>query len=377
MSCETELIRIIRDVLNGSTAAADPVVGDWQAVLDYAQKQGLLMFIYQFVGRLQEADRPDRTAMDRLRRCFAAEVSRSVQQSSAVKEMRDAFEKAGIDNLFFKGAVTKTRYQNELLRSMGDIDFLYKPEDDGRLKAVMKKLGFSYESNGRVHDIYRRNGFVLAEAHRRLLSPVSPYSGFGNDIWNRARRLEDRTHSYEMYLEDEIVFNIIHLASHFKKGGAGIRYVIDVWVYRQMDYDRNRVEENLKQLGLDQFYQQILLLAERWFGTNGADTELIRQLEEYILSGGIFGSNRNRNDAVIAGGKKQYLKRVLFPGFEEMQSMFPWLKHRIFLPWAWFRRSAESFVMRRKNVRVLIMPVKNGSIKNAEQLAAFYHDCGL
>ena len=377
MLAETALIRIIRCVLNHEYPLVVTGKEDWQSIIQVAQKHGLLTYVYYYAKGLDPDSRPDQELSALLGQRYAAEVRRDILQLHAIEQMKSEFDRSGIDNLFFKGSVTKTRYGNEMLRSMGDIDFLYKAEQDAALKDTMKRLGFQYVSNGRVHDIYTRDPWVVAEAHRELLSPRSRYAAFAKNIWKRARLIPNYRHNYEMQIEDEILFNMIHLASHFKKGGAGIRFIVDVWVYAQQEADWNYIESELQRLGLDQFYRNVSLLADRWFGEAECETPVVTAMEDYILTGGIFGLKKNRDDSVIAGGRLPYLKRVLFPSFKDMQSMFPWLKHKWFLPCAWIVRIIESLIKRKDNVNVLLQPFYHGDKQNASALAAFYNSCGL
>lgn len=378
MSAQKELLSIIKCLIRGKAAVPDVSVADWEAVIDLAQQQGLLVYVCLYANQLGEAERPDGEVMERLRRCYAWAVARDIRQTNAARVMRDAFEKNGISNLFFKGIVTKTRYKNPLLRSMGDIDFLYLPEQEAELRKVMDDSGFLWDHRGRVHDIYREGRDVLIEAHRQLLPSHSPYYSFCTGIWERVRRVEGRSFCFEMSLEDEVIFNIIHLASHFKKGGAGIRYILDAWVYHQLGGDDRIIEAELEKLNLDRFYGNVLLLAERWFGDAPGEGgfSVITEMESYILFGGIFGSEKNRADAVVSKGKARYLRKVVFPDYREMQSMFPWLKHRILLPCAWCLRGIESIVWRRGNIRALLRPVRTGNVQN-KRLADFYSQCGL
>jgi len=180
-----------------------------------------------------------------------------------------------------------------------------------------------------------------------------------------------------MTAEDEFLFNFIHLASHFKKGGVGLRFIVDVWVYRQLSLDWNAVEERLSRLELLPFYRAVAALAEKWFGTPEKEDALVDEIEEYILSGGIFGSRKNRENAAIRNGRFRRLFRICFPNYGQMQSMFPWLKSRLLLPAAWICRIFGSLAKRRRNIAVALSPTKNGDTAAAAELKQFYERCGL
>ncbi len=381
MNAQSELISITRILINGEQNVERFRIIDWNSIIELARKQCLLVYVYLFTKLIGEDNRPSNTIMRKLKQSYVLEIARNVRQLNAINDLRKAFEREGINNLFFKGAVTKKRYGNELLRSMGDIDFLYNPEQEKKMRKVMNEVGFEWDHRGRVHDVLRRESDVLVEAHRQLLPSNSPYYSFGEGIWKRARNVDNCSYSFEMSIEDEIVFNIIHLASHFRKGGAGIRYIIDAWVYEQLSTDKSLIMSKLETLNLVKFYDNVLLLARKWFGDNSDSSEdcqlpIVAKMEGYILFGGIFGSSSISSDAVIMKGKACYLKNVIFPNYKEMKSMYPWLKQKMLLPCAWLLRGIESLLWRRKNIQALLKPIILGNTQNTH-LESFYQECGL
>lgn len=66
-------------------------------------------------------------------------------------------------------------------------------------------------------------------------------------------------------LEDEFLFNFIHVASHFKKGGVGISFIVDIWIYKQSDMNWEYIKDSLEYLNLTRFYNAIDILSEKWF----------------------------------------------------------------------------------------------------------------
>lgn len=377
LSSERTLVRIIRCVLTNEYTAFDIPESEWNGIADAAKKHGLIIYVYQYLDHFGGKVKVDPDVYTVLKQNYYSAVKQSILQENAVAQMKDTFEAMGVDHMFFKGTVTRTRYQNELLRSMGDIDVLYDPEQEKDLQNAMKRLLFRCDSRGRVHDIYKGEQGIVVEAHRELLPPGSPYALFSDELCRRVHKVHGVSHCYEMNLEDEIIFNIIHLASHFKKGGAGIRFIVDIWVYHRLEANMEYIISELKSLGLEEFYNNTVKLAERWFGDETEDTITMLSMEEYILNAGIFGTKKNRNDSVIATGRMSYLRRIMFPSFKDMRSMFPWLRHRVFLPLAWLIRGVESLVKRKKNVRILFRAFLSGDMHNAKALAAFYESCGL
>lgn len=67
------------------------------------------------------------------------------RQTAEIEEILNAFEKGGIYCIPLKGIVTKRFYPASELRTMGDLDMLYQPEQTEKLKSVMESLDYSYE----------------------------------------------------------------------------------------------------------------------------------------------------------------------------------------------------------------------------------------
>ena len=63
-------------------------------------------------------------------------------------------------------------------------------------------------------------------------------------------------------------------------------------------------------------------------------TEVSDELENYALSGGIFGSRETarRNGTVLYESKNKFVKQLVFPSYEVMKTSCPWLKTPILLP---------------------------------------------
>ena len=377
MTIPENLIRIIDYILAPGTCSDELFITDWNALIAYARKNGVFQYVYRYMRQLEDDKKPAADVVASMDRANMLDLRKSILQECALEKLRAGFEEAGINHLFMKGSITKERYPDRYLRSMGDIDVLYNPAQHDLLCAAMNDLGFVLKTVGRVHDLYMDNNRVIVEAHRQMVSSSSPYIAFCDGIWSRAEKTAGYAYAYSMKLEDEFLFSVMHLASHFKKGGVGIRFIVDVWIYKHLEMDWEYIRGKLSAFGLEQFYGMIDSLAEKWFGKRKNDDILIDEVEQYILSGGVFGSRENQKNAAIRNGKLKYFFRVCFPGFEEMRSMFPWLTSKWMLPLAWIRRGIESLLKRRSNIRVLLSPLKESNVDSATELKNFFSRCGL
>ncbi len=375
MSERNELIAIIASQLNNTVP--DLEVTDWRRLLKLAKSHGLLQYIALFADNLPEEKLPDERVLSYLFDVEMQETMRSANQLDAVAEMQEAMEQNGVYNLAVKGSVTKLRYENEILRTMGDIDLLYKPGQHHVFKTLMLSLGYGDYQEGRKNDTYTRPPFITVEAHRELVESGSAYAEYYRDIWSMAQPKDGLRYTYEMRVEDELVFHIVHLAEHFKEGGAGVRFIIDVYVYSLIEMDQDYVEQELTKLGLNEFYHNILALADYWFA-DGEGTELTEQLADFIMDGGVFGDKANAAALAVEEGRAKHLLKVCFPDYDSMKSMFPWLEGKgVLLPYAWGLRGVRALRHRKGNVRTHMNAIKTGDAETAKALRQFYTACGL
>ena len=372
-----QLISIVKSIFNKDYNKID--IADWKSLAISARSSGLLPCLAYYYQSLPDEKKPSEEITAFFKKNLIKSTVVGTNQLSSVYEMQRIFEKNKIYNLVVKGAKTKTRYPDEVLRSMGDIDILYKPEQHKEFyNLMMNSLGYEDFQEGRKNDTYTKNKIIVVEAHRQLVSTESEYIDYLNTVWERAIPCQNCEYTYEMTIEDEFIYNIIHLVEHFKQGGVGIRFIMDIWVYNNLDMNREYLKQELENLGLFDFYVTMSQLADYWFG-NGESTELLEKLGEFICSSGIFGNRENVSAMAIEDGSKiKTIIKVCFPSYKDMTTMFLWLKKYPFLlPIAWLIRAFRSLTKRKNNVKVQLSVIKDGDNNKGNELREFYKECGL
>ena len=358
---------------------------DWERLIQLAKEHSILNCVYYGVDALAQEHKPDEAKCDILYKALVNSVVRNYNQIEGVKELFEAFEEEGIYALAVKGICKKQHYPQTDMRTMGDIDILYQPQQDAKVKKVMKQLGYDQSVEGRKHDCYSRKPYLAVEMHRDLVEADSVYTPYYETIWERVKPKENCQYVQEMTLEDEYIYTLVHLARHFQDGGIGIRFVIDVYVYNHLKgMDWKYIESELKKLHLWEFYGNISKLAEMWFGEeipSQEDKELLDKLATYVIANGTFGSTRNAAAVSVAkNGRAQFLWKTIFPDLRNMQSMFVWLeKWPVLLPYAWVLRGVRSVTSkkRRQNIKYQVNTYKNGDKECGERLQQFFETCGL
>ncbi len=358
---------------------------DWKQLIQLAKEHSILDFVYYGVDCLPPEHKPYDVHCKLLEQDLISSVVRNCNQIEGAKELFSAFEEAGVYALAVKGICTKYHYPETELRTMGDIDILYQPQQNAKVKKVMKQLGYEQRLEGRKHDCYYRRPYLTVEMHRDLVEADSVYTPYYETIWERVKPKENCQYVREMTLEDEYIYTLVHLARHFQDGGIGIRFLIDVYVYNHLkDIDWQYIEAELKQLQLWEFYINMSKLAEWWFGEKmplQEDKQFLDKLATYIIANGTFGTQENAAAISVAKhGRVQFLWKAIFPNLKNMQSMFVWLdKWPILLPYAWVLRGVRSVTSkrRRQNIKYQVSKYQNGDKECGERLQQFFETCGL
>lgn len=261
---------------------------------------------------------------------------------------------------------------------MGDIDLLYNPEQQKSMQSCMKSLGYQWQGENQKHDHYLRPPSIDVEMHRELLVADSEYAWYYKDIWKRCRSQPGYRYVFEMSLEDEFIFNIVHLTEHFKCGGIGIRLIMDVFVYNHLNMNYDYVRSELKKLDLLAFYNNLSALAEKWFGTQKEVSPVILELEQYVLDSNLYGKQENLAAISVAESRWNFLLKTCFPNFRRMKSAYLWLeKFPMLLPIAWIMRGWRVVFRRKETLAFQFNVFQHGDSRQGKELREFYRRCGL
>lgn len=294
--------------------------------------------------------------MQQLFQKYCKALLRSEGQMAQVARIGEAFEQHGIDYMPLKGCKLKALYPKQELRTMGDADILIRVEQYPQIQPIMESLGYSpvQESD---HEFIWRHPQLLLELHKWLIpSYNADFYGYFGDGWALAKH-ETGCH-YAMCPEDEFLYLFTHFAKHYRDGGIGCRYVLDLWVYLRAHpaLDGAYLENGLRKLGLWEFYGNICHVMDVWFDHRQPDgmTDLIT---DFIFSSGSWGQAQShalsqlvRNNTGRVG-KAQYLKDQLFPSVAQLERKYPVLqKAPWLLPAVWVYRPVYKVLFERKDV---------------------------
>lgn len=273
---------------------------------------------------------------ERLKQQENLALYRYMNQDYALQEIGEVFTEKQIPFLPLKGAVLRAEYPEPWLRTSGDIDILVHEQDVKRASQVlMETCGFSREGGDKKDISFMRDECVHVELHLNLIRTNLIQALQTKEIWAHAVKSESG-YRYEMADEDFYAFHIEHMKNHFCTGGCGVRFFLDMWVLNHCrKFDETKRVEKLRACGLETFEAAATELMNVWFGT-GRYTELTDQMQQFILSAGVYGTIDNWaliQEIQNEGKAKSIWKRLWLP-YEDLCWSYPALQGRRYLqPW--------------------------------------------
>ncbi len=282
-----------------------------------------------------------------------------------------------------KGSVIRDLYPQPWMRTSCDIDILVRESNFAKATEVMEANGYSQLCQT-AHDIsFVGDSKVHVELHRTLIEEgtIGKAERFLDHVWDYA---EPKDGSYEYLLKDAMFYyyHLAHMAKHLENGGGcGIRTFIDLWILNKQNKNNTDKRNELLALGgLDKFAEAANELTRHWF-ENGEISPITEQLEQFIITGGVYGTSEN--SIIMARGKnkskfKYLLKRIWLP-YSMLIGIYPNLRgKRILQPFYEVRRWAKLFkydvFKSRKNEFEMSISVSN---EKANQVTNMLSELGI
>lgn len=325
---------------------------DWQLFIKLCQFHAVTPLAYDGLRKAGVLDAVPEEVRRLLLDSYRTAIFRDSQFDYIKGKLSEKLVEANIPHIFLKGSSLKYNYPIPALRTMCDLDVLVHTRDYPALARIAQALGGTAGHSDGNHRNYHFPGGVAVEFHPNLLHHDTPVGTQINPGWQYAQKGLP-TSAGELTEEGFYLNTVCHLANHFVMGGVGVRFVLDVWVNRNLrapQPDRAVVEAELRRFGLLEFAQNVEALADVWFG-QGQNSPLLEELGHYILTSGSHGqSERSMLNAVaLSPGQSQRsaLLKKAFYSREELEDRYPWCKGKPWLlPAAWCTRAIRAVTKR-------------------------------
>lgn len=289
-------------------------------------------------------------------------ILRESVQELSIQALLDKFEYIGIKCMPLKGFVTKQLYPMPDMRSMSDTDILVDCGDLDRLHTIMNEEGFVFDHES-IHELVYKNEQIVVELHKSIVPKCNhdSYAYFG-DGWSFAKKCSGKEYIYEMSLEDAYAHCVEHLARHYLGGGAGIKNVMDVYMFKKHGLNQGYVDNAMERMGLSRFERKISSLAGLWFGEDSEMVcdEVLNDMASYIINNGVFGTSSSSAVTQVfkAAESGDYKKarfrlyfRWLFIKRSDLEYQYSKLKGRSWLyPFYSVMRWKDIILHRRNNI---------------------------
>ncbi len=261
-----------------------------------------------------------------------------------LKRVSEVLENNSISFLPLKGSVLRQYYPEPWMRTSCDIDILVHEEDTEKAKSVLEsELEYTYKSSG-SHDLsFFSPSNIHLELHYNLVEDgiASESSAVLKSVWDTAICREGFEFCYDMPDEMFYFYHIAHMAKHFENGGCGIRPFIDLWILDNInEADTEKRNAVLDKGNLLKFANAVRKLSQVWLENKEYDS-LSKEMEDYILRGGVYGNNENRItfQQQKRGGKLRYAISKIFIPYDAIKFHYPILqKHKWLTPFMQVRR---------------------------------------
>lgn len=382
-------IRLLVAAFNNNVKIENIENIDWEQVYNISKKNSVSNIICYAIDKLgfevpQEAYKKFKT--DQL-----ISVRHDAIQECEIKSLLDEYEENGIKCIVLKGTILKDIFPSSDMRVMGDVDLLLKKEQIPLAHAILLKNGYTeiVEENQNKetnpHEEYKKAPIMLVELHKFLF----PQKGFEdifehyNHIWNNVVSYENYKNIYQMNDNEFYIYMILHIMKHYKRGGTGVRSLLDVWVYiKEKELNWDYIDSVFKRLGFSKFEKSIKELASIWFDGKENNNVLYKDMTEFILGSGTYGTEKNFKVAGIVkeeegktAGVKHILNIVFLP-FDSMCMLYPALKKAPFLLLVyWIIRIFDRLINKKSKLKNEI--AISSDVQYAQKLKNHFKNIGL
>ncbi len=342
-------LELVDAAIHGTLVPSKPDDVSFTDVYNLAVRHSLEALTYLAVERLEGASTGKIFTMWSER--FYKSVITDTEQREAFIQVSKSLTGCGAQIIPIKGIVMKDYYPEGVMRSMADIDILYRHGKRSAIHKTMLADNYEVKSHNSVNyqDTYEKDGHISVELHRSLLSKNDKLYFYFEQVWKRAKHTDDGI--YKMTPEDEYLYLIAHQAKHFFESGLGVRPIVDIYLYKRAyadTLDMKYVRKILRRAKLVNFENRLSALADKWF--SGINSEFINDdIEEFFLACEPHGSSSNlrinltqkmlEEGVTLPGAKRKYVLSQFFPSYKTMCSEYKTLsKAPVLLPAFWAHR---------------------------------------
>ena len=285
---------------------------DWKELYAIAQKQCLVGVLFDGIKKLP-AEHVEMEKELLLRWMAESQMleKANVRLNDAAIQVSEWFRKKGFRTCILKGQGNALMYPNPYSRTPGDIDIWVEGGDKQVIyfvrsispheKTCYHHIEFpSYK--GVEVEVHYRPSFLLCFYNNRKLQKY--YERVKEEQFSHRVMLGEQGEIAIPTAEFNLIFQLTHIYAHLMNEGIGLRQLLDyyyVLISDDLSLIRDRVQKELKELGLWKFAGGIMYIMQEVFGMPASHL-IVPPNEKYgrfvlneVLEAGNFGRHDARN----------------------------------------------------------------------------------
>ena len=292
---------------------------DWKELYRIAQKQCLVGILFDGIQMLPPAEvgMSKDLLLQWMMRCQMLEKT-NVRLNDAAIQVSEWFRKKGFRTCILKGQGNALMYPNPYSRTPGDID-IWVEGGDKRVISFVRSISLHEKAcyhhiefpsyKGVEVEVHYRPSFLLCFWHNRKLQKY--YERMKEEQFSHRVMLGEQGEIAIPTVEFNLIFQLTHIYAHLMNEGIGLRQLLDYYYVLISDdllvisddllVIRDRVQKELKKLGLWKFAGAIMYIMQEVFGMP-VSRLIVPPNEKYgkfvlneVLEAGNFGKHDERN----------------------------------------------------------------------------------
>lgn len=366
-----KLIDCLKAVINQQKLPQNDYSIDWELFYKTADYHHVSNMVYYAALGMRPSPPQDWMAR------FAGRYHKAVVSEEQFRNLVEAVlwncEQSKIHIMALDNWIYQSFYPMPEMRLTDEAGFWVEGKKRADVDRMMYRLDFVPEDTDRPGVFsYVRSGIRLVY-YERLEYGSRKLTAYFRGAVKSLPKEEGKEYVHKMEEPGLFVFLLCNKAQRFAEGVFDLRDMVDIWLYYRSVIRGSSwkfIMKRLTRLGIWNFTNRMLALADIWFGGGNPvdEMEILEELENYIFYKGTQGQEtamkvlpllrqivRSQKKKVKKDRRKK-IQRWAFPGRDYMVLIYPRMgRYRLLLPVCWCRRLVRSFFqycrMRARNKR--------------------------
>lgn len=289
----------------------------------------------------------------------------TIYQQEHTGQMESFFKACNENNIpiiALKGLLLKDLYPNPNTRTMCDADVLVHQEDMDTVCHLLTQLGYTAEEedDSEYHLTFSHPDFFHhIEVHWTLCPRLSSNNAqsWVSQIWQHCTTVQyGQASILSLSLEDHLIFLCLHMLSHIRYYGFGIRQLCDFYLFikhyeAQLDWKYFSVL--VKSLNISNLFSYTINTCQKLFNMSFSNNYIAikkikpKQLDYFIntlFKGGVYGYDNKAHAASIrlyrieTEHHSKGIGKIIFPDKKRLSDHYPYItKYPYLYPVAWLQ----------------------------------------